>query len=225
MSKKKNKAPKKNYLFEEVLMFLRKNSGRPYNYKQLAAALNIEQSEKFKIIEVLDALSKEKLILETERGKYVVKSGKKIVDGIIDFTSAGDAYVNFSDAEPDVFIPGSRTKNALQGDIIKISLREAKGKRNEAEVTEVVKRAKTEFVGILQSTPKHHFVIPTNNKIHVDFFIPPDKTLKAQNGHKVLVRLIGWEEGDKYLETPVTIKQRYTLSWPNTDYLPNFRNL
>ncbi|MFN5183017.1 MAG: ribonuclease R [Bacteroidota bacterium] len=197
MKRKKNKAPKKNYLFEEVFLYLKKNAGRSYNYKQIAAALSVEQSDKFRLIEILDALSNEKQIVETERGKYQVIGSRRVLTGVIDFTSAGDAYVNFSDEEPDVFVAGTRTKNALQGDTVKISLKEGRGKRSEAEVTEVVIRNKTEFVGILQSTPRHHFVIPVNNKIHIDFFILPDKTLKAKNGEKVLVRMIDWSEGDK----------------------------
>jgi ribonuclease R len=197
MARKKNKAPKKHFLFEEVFKFLSQNSGKSFNYKQIASALDLDASEKFNVIEVLDALCLEKHIVETDRGKYSVKSERKTYEGVIDFTSSGDAYVNYSDNEPDVFIPGHKTRSALQGDIVKISLRESKGRRKEAEVTEVIKREKTEFVGIIQSSPRHTFLIPTNNKIHVDFFIPSDKINRAQNGQKVLVKLIRWDEGDK----------------------------
>ena len=197
MSRKKKQLPKKTYLFEDVLQFLKKQPGRSFNYKQIAASLQLDQSEKFKVIEILDTLLKEKLIAETDRGKYTAKSGKRILDGIIDFTSSGDAYVTFSETEPDIFIPASRTQRALQGDTVKIAVRENNGRRSEAEVTEIIKREKTEFVGVIQSTPRHSFLLPTNNKIHVDFYIPPDKTMRAENGQKVLARLIEWKEGDK----------------------------
>ena len=197
MARKKNKAPKKNFLFEEVWLFLKNHPGKSFNYKQIAAALEIDQIEKFNLIEVLDTLARNKQVIETDRGKYSVKATQRITVGIIDFTSAGDAYVNFSDDEPDVFIPREKTGSALQGDTVKISIQESKGKRKDAAVVEVVGRKKTEFVGIIQSSPKHTFVVPTNNKIHVDFYVPQGKSLKADNGQKVLIRLIEWQHGDK----------------------------
>ncbi|MFN6036991.1 MAG: ribonuclease R, partial [Bacteroidota bacterium] len=93
MARKKNKAPKKHFLFEEVFKFLSQNSGKSFNYKQIASALDLDASEKFNVIEVLDALCLEKHIVETDRGKYSVKSERKTYEGVIDFTSSGDAYV------------------------------------------------------------------------------------------------------------------------------------
>ena len=197
MGRKKRKLPKKSFLFAEVLEFLKNNPGKSFNYKQISAALQLDQSEKFKVIELLDALNKEKLITETERGKFSVKSSKRILEGNIDFTSAGDAYVTYSETEPDIFIPGHKTGNALQGDTVRFSVREGNRGKKEGEVMEVLQRHKNEFVGIVQSSPKHCFVIPTVNKIHVDFYIPAGKEMAAQNGQKVLARLLDWKKEDK----------------------------
>ncbi len=197
MSKKKKNLPEKRFLFEEVLSYLKKNSGKAFNYKQISAALDLEHSEKFKVIDVLEALKKEKLVVEAERGKYLLKGGKRLLEGLVDFTSSGDAYVAYSETENDIFIHHSKTGLALQGDTVKFTLREGFGRKKEGEIVEVVKRNKTDFVGIVQSTPRHCFVIPNHNKIHVDFYIPPDKTTKAENGQKVLIRLLDWKKEDK----------------------------
>lgn len=198
MAKKKKNIPKKSYLFEEVLNFLKHNSSKTHNYKQIAAAIGLQEaSEKFKVIEILEALKNEGQVIEPERGKFAIKGGKRMLQGIIDFTSAGDAYVTVSEEEPDIYIHNSKTKDALQGDTVKIALREGMGRKKEGEVVEVLQRNKTEFVGTIQATPKLCFLIPDNYKVHVDFFIPPDKTLKAINGQKVLVKMTGWKPGDK----------------------------
>ena len=41
MAKSKKKQPKR-YLFEEVLAFLKHNDGKSFNYKQLGAAMEID---------------------------------------------------------------------------------------------------------------------------------------------------------------------------------------
>jgi ribonuclease R len=195
---KKKKNPKKNYLFEEVLDFLKHHPSTSFNYKQIGSALDVQPvSDRFKIIEVLAALEQQGAVTETDRGKYTLKGGRSILEGIIDFNSQGDAYVTVEDREQDIFIHSSKTKDALQGDVVKIAFREGGGKRKEGEVMDVIKRNKTDFVGTVQVTPKTTFMIPDNHKVHVDFYIPSDKTMQVQNGQKVLARMIDWKQGEK----------------------------
>ncbi|MFL5752570.1 MAG: ribonuclease R, partial [Bacteroidia bacterium] len=90
----KHNKPKKRYLFEEVLDLLRHNAGRALNYKQIGAGLEIElESERFQIIEILDQLKQQGFVTEQDRGRYMIKETKTYLSGIIDFTSAGAAYV------------------------------------------------------------------------------------------------------------------------------------
>lgn len=126
MSKKKNNN-KKNYLFEEVLNFLKHNNSKSYNYKQIASAINLQpESDRFKVIEILASLEKQQLIVETERGKYAIKISKRSLEGSIDFNSHGDAYVSVIDEENDIFVHNSKTKDALQGDLVRLKLRKVR---------------------------------------------------------------------------------------------------
>lgn len=194
----KNKKPKR-YLFEEVLDFLKHNDTKAFNYKQLGAAMEINSDgERLELIEVLEALKKQGFVVEKETGKYQVKESKQYITGTIDFTSQGTAFVVFSESEEDVFIPQYKTGNAMQGDLVKIQLVSRKsGRRKEGDVIEVIKRAKTEFVGTIRINPKFAFVIPDSHKIHVDFFIHPKDIKGAEDGQKVKIKLKEWKPGDK----------------------------
>ncbi len=194
----KNKKPKR-YLFEEVLDFLKHNDTKAFNYKQLGAAMEINtDSERLELIEVLEALKQQSFVVEKETGKYQVKESKQYITGTIDFTSQGTAFVVFSESEEDVFIPQYKTGNAMQGDLVKIQLVSRKsGRRKEGDVIEVIKRAKTEFVGTIRINPKFAFVIPDSHKIHVDFFIHPKDIKGAEDGQKVKIKLKEWKTGDK----------------------------
>ncbi len=194
----KNKKPKR-YLFEEVLDFLKHNAPKTFNYKQLGAAMEINtEGERDELIEILASLKKEGFVLEPEKGKYGIKETKQFLTGTIDFTSQGTAFVVISETEDDVYIPQRKSKNALQGDLVKISiLSKRSGRRKEGEVIEVIKRARTEFVGTIRITPKFAFVIPDNHKIHVDFYIRSSDIKDAKDGQKVLIELQEWKQSDQ----------------------------
>jgi len=193
----KSKKQPKRFLFEEVLAFLKHNSDKSFNYKQLGAAMEINnESERFSLLETLEALKQQGFVVEKEIGKYQAKDTDSYISGTIDFTTQGTAFVVISAEEPDVFIPFRKTRDALQGDLVKVKLFNRRGKgKPEGEVIEVIKRAKTKFVGTIQINPKFAFVIPDYTKLHVDFFIPLADINGAQNGQKVLVELAEWKRG------------------------------
>lgn len=194
----KNKKPKR-YLFEDVLDFLKHNDSKAFNYKQLGAAMEINnESERFMLIEILESLKQQGFVIEKEKGRYQIKETKKFVTGTIDFTSQGTAFVIYSETEADVFIPARKTRDAFQGDLVKVQLETKRsGKRKEGEVIDVIKRARTEFVGTIRINPKFAFVIADSNKIHVDFFVRINDTKGAQDGQKVLIRLKEWKANEQ----------------------------
>lgn len=194
----KNKKPKR-YLFEEVLDFLKHNDSKAFNYKQLGAAMEINtDGERLQLIEALETLKNKGFVVEKEIGKYQIKETKQYVTGTIDFTSQGTAFVVFSETEDDIYIPDRKSKDALQGDLVKVYVfAKRSGKRKEGEVVEVIKRAKTQFVGTIKINPKFSFVIPDSHKIHVDFFIRNADTKGAEDGQKVLIEFKEWKQGDQ----------------------------
>ncbi len=196
MAKSKKKQTKR-YLFEEVLAFLKHNSDKSFNYKQLGSAMEIDnEADRFSLLETLEELKHQGFVNEKEVGKYQAKDSKTHVTGIIDFTTQGSAYVVISADEPDVFIPFRKTRDAMHGDLVKVTASAPRGKNKpEGEVVEVIKRNKTKFVGTIQINPKFAFVVPDFGKVHVDFFVPLNEINGAENGQKVLVEMTDWRKG------------------------------
>ena len=65
-----------------------------------------------------------------------------------------------------------------------------------AKIISLVKRNKTEFVGIIQKTKNFAFVIIEDKRIKTDFFIPSNNIGEANDGDKVLVKLLEWKKQD-----------------------------
>jgi len=196
MSKKIRKPIKKEKDFSgKILKILSQNANKPFNYKQIGAKLELDDtSSRNQIIKDLKILAAQKKIIETEPGKYLVKAiSQDYYEGTIDMTSRKTAYFICDEFEEDVFIPTNNLNRALDKDKVKVYVyNRRKGKRPEGEVIEVIERDKTEFVGVIDMQPNFAFVSTANPKMYTDIFIPKDKIGEAENGDVVLVKIEDW---------------------------------
>lgn len=196
MSKKIRKPIKKDKDFSgKILKILSQNANKPFNYKQIAAKLELDDTKsRNQIIKDLKILAAQKKIIETEPGKYLVKAiSQDYYEGTIDMTSRKTAYFICDEFEEDVFIPTNNLNRALDKDKVKVYVyNRRKGKRPEGEVIEVLERDKTEFVGVIDMQPNFAFVSTANPKMYTDIFIPKDKIGEAENGDVVLVKIEDW---------------------------------
>ncbi len=189
----RKKGVKKNFLFEEVLKVLSKNTNKTLNYKQIAAELHItEQSQRLLISDILLELKNNDTISEPERGKFKIKTIDKFISGKVDMTSSGIAYIVSEETEDDVLINPKKTLNAMHGDIVKVRLFAKQRGKQEGEILEIIQRAKTEFVGTIQLSQRFAFLVPSSNKMHVDIYIPLEKLKGAKDRQKAIARITEW---------------------------------
>lgn len=198
--KKKKKAGAegslKDSLRKGVLDVLQKKGKRPLNYKQIAKFLHANSAEERKlIISILQELKGSNKIKEEFRGKYFMKREKRLLEGRIELTSQGSAFVICEESEDDIFIPPRAINHALDGDTVRVNLKSGgRGNSREGEVVEIIERARTEFVGKLKITEKTAFLIADNRKMHVDIYIPKDKLAKGKDGDKAVVKITEWSD-------------------------------
>lgn len=176
----------------------------PMKLKELAMLLGIPKEQRGELQEVMDALVAEGKVGVTRRGKY----GKpEIVSFVGMFTgnARGFGFVTIEGQEQDIFIPGDKTNGALHGDKVQIVMGPAgRGKRPEGVVTRVVEHANQTVIGYYQKNKNFGFVMPDNQKIGKDVFIPQGKDMGAVTGHKVVVRITDFGGEHKKPEGVVT---------------------
>ena len=196
MKRKKNNTTQVLNYSHSILNILKENKKKSFNHKQIASKLGVnDASSRNQIIKNLHKLLAKKEIKEIERGKFQIAISSEYYIGVVDMASRGNAYVVIEDFDHDVFISSNNRRKALHGDTVELYIykRNHNGKK-EGEITQIIKRARSEYVGVVQMNPKFAFVVPDSNKMPVDVFIPLSKTLKAQDGDKVLVTLEDWPE-------------------------------
>ena len=100
--KKRRKKNKTTNLTNDLLSILRKQV-KPINHKQIAAALNIDDtSTRNLIIKRLRSLNEKGTIQEVERGKYIVSAPSNYFTGVVEINSRGQGYVIVDDIEDDI---------------------------------------------------------------------------------------------------------------------------
>ncbi len=203
MSKKRFHHKKKGNIVKDlsakILKVLNKNSQKSLNYKQISSKINVNDANaKQQILQKLIELKQNKRIEETERGKFKIIQNEHYHIGILDVTSNKNAYFITDSLEHDAFIPTINLNRGLDGDTVKVYVyRRKNNNKFEGEVIEIIKRAKTEFVGVLQMSENFGFVLPDNNKMYADIFIPKKYTNGAEHGDKVLATITDWPENSK----------------------------
>jgi len=201
MTKKKHRKPSHNKisnLTNTILSILKKDRNQAFNYKQIASKIGVnDASSRNQIIKKLAKLKADGDIEEVDRGKFKAIVNTEYHKGIFDAAQRGNGYVICDDFEDDIYIASNNVNKALNGDEVELYVykRRKRGKL-EGEITSIIKRAKTDYVGIIQIHAKKNFafVVVDGNKMKTDIFVPIGKTMKAEDGDKVLVTMEDWPE-------------------------------
>ena len=162
----------------------------PMKLKELAMLLDIPKSQREELKEVLDILLSEGKISVSKKGKYGKPQEFSQV-GVFFGHPKGFGFVTVEGLERDVFIPAEKTAGAMHGDRVQVVAEEsqAKGKRSEGAVVKILERANETVIGYYQKNKSFGFVLPDNQKLFQDIFIPQGKDMGAVTGHKVVVKV------------------------------------
>ena len=96
------------------------------------------------------------------------------VTGKVQMTREGFIFVIAEGEEDDVFVKASKTKGALNGDIVRVAVTKEKTdrQRREGVVTEIVERSRKPFVGILHVVGEQAWVLMESRVMPYDIVIP-----------------------------------------------------
>lgn len=134
-------------------------------------------------------------VAEAQRPKFPTTHA---VEGTIRVSSKGVGYVEVEGMKEDVEIDPAYLATALDQDRVKIILHgKIIGSRQTGEVTEILFRNKTKFVGVILREGGSYFLAPDDFRMYRNILIPAQKLNGAQKGDKVYARMTGWEDAKK----------------------------
>ena len=192
MSKKKKYLKK---LETQVLSFFKNSPQSIYNYKQLAAKLDIQDTRgRNNIIRVLNLLQQKELIVSEQRGKYTYnRKSLKTEEATIQIIPSGKGVISLNSFEEEIIVPKKYLNRSLNGDIVEVSIHR-KNKSFVAHVEFIIQRSNKEYVGVLERKKEFGFVSCRNSTIYTDFFIEKEELKNFTDGEKVIVVFKSWEK-------------------------------
>ncbi len=187
-------------LQQAILKLLKANPRKRYNPKQIARKLK-SGNNKDSVQHALDQLVEARKVENLGDFKYRYRSGAanqknlQECEGIVDMTRQGDAFVMTDSLETDVYIPMRHLNTALHGDRVRVAWWKVPRRKNpEGEVIEVVERATEHFIGTIHFGPRIAVVVPDRMNMPVDIYVPLGKVRNAQDGDKVVVKVVRWTD-------------------------------
>ena len=193
-------------LAKQILKIFANNPFDAYNHKQIASRIGANsKAERQEVIRTMQELAEQKhLVEDSHKGKYKINPKsiddellpQNYVTGTIDMKQGGKAYViPEEEGREDIQIAPNNTHHALHGDTVKVLMfPQRKMHKPEGQVVEIIKRAKTRFVGVIQRQERFAFMVSDSRTMPVDIFIHIDDLGGAENGEKVLVEMTDWPE-------------------------------
>lgn len=169
----------------------------PMKEKELAVFLQVKPEDRADFKIVLDELLAEHKIQISKRGKYT-KGVRTMLTGTFIGNSRGFGFVELdgkaeNPTMEDIFIPEDKINGAMHQDKVEVELLgRPQGKekpRQEGQIVRIVERGFHQVVGFYQSGKNYGFVIPDNQKIAEDIFIPVECSKGAMDGHKVVAEI------------------------------------
>lgn len=94
--------------------------------------------------------------------------------------------------ENNIEIQPQFINRALHGDTVEVQVTGEKIKnRIQGKVLKIIKRAKDEFVGVVNQKDGKTFIVPDDGRLYVDIFLDNDSNVSV--GEKVLVKIVNWD--------------------------------
>lgn len=195
---------------QEVLDFMREETYRPMTLKELEDAFSIEGTENFtEFVKLLNQMENEGLIVRTRSECYGLPEKMNLMKGRVQSHAKGFAFIIPEDDKlDDVFVGPNDLAGAMNGDTVMVRVShktdDARGDRAEGTIIRILERAITKVVGTFNAGKHFGFVIPDDNRIRGDIFIPENAEHGAMEGHKVVAEITKYPEGHKNAEGMVT---------------------
>lgn len=128
-----------------------------------------------------------------------MENNQKRVEAVISISKPRKlGFIKNPKTQKDIAIRFTDIKHALPGDTVLVELNGQKIEEMEQGVViEIIKRAKTKFVGTVQKNGGDCFIIPDNQKVYVYINLDSDEASKVEHNDKVYIVLDSWAEKDE----------------------------
>jgi ribonuclease R len=193
--KKKGSEPgkKKSGVTSIVMRVFERNPDSELTHKQVSYLIDAKDPASRQLVfDCLNQLAIKGALKRVNHYTFKLSSQENLVEGRIEITQRGAAFVVVEGREKDVYIAPQNVGQALNGDIVKVRVFKQGPNRDEGAVFEIKERERFQFVGTIKITDKFAILVPDNNRTGIEMHISKENLMGAKPGEKVLAKITVW---------------------------------
>ena len=196
--KKGGKRMTKKQLAEKLEGLFTTQPGKTFSYKEIFRTLKLNTHPlKMLAIDLMEEMAWDDFLARVSDNSYRLNQMGQVAEGV--FQRKGNGKNSFipDGSDKPIFVSERNSMSALNGDRVRVSLM-ARRKRHikEAQVIEILQRARNQFVGKLRVEKSIAFLVTPENLFANDILIPRNKLKGGQTNDKVVVKVSKWPDED-----------------------------
>lgn len=200
MAKKTKTRLTKKEVRNRLLVIFEQSNGEELEVKTLFRMVGaLTHPAKMLVLDVLDELVFDDFLTTNQKGTYrhAVRAAQ-LIEGVFRRKRNGHNVFVPNDGGKDILVTEQHAHHALDGDVVRVSmLARRRSHAREAEVVEIIRRAKDQFVGRLHVEHDRYGFLLTERQIGADIFIPGELLHGGKTGDKAIVKIVDWPDDTK----------------------------
>ncbi len=194
--KKGGKRMSKKQLSQQLEQLFSSQPGKTLSFKEIFRILHLDTHPlKMMAIDLMEEMAWDDSIRKVTESSYALNTKGQVQEGkFIRKQNGKNSFIPDGGGDP-IFIAERNSMSALTGDRVKVSFMARRAHHiKEAQVIEILQRAKDVFVGKLRVGKDIAFLSPQNDVFVHDILIPKNKLKGGKDGQKALVKITQWPD-------------------------------
>ncbi|NWG04858.1 MAG: ribonuclease R [Syntrophaceae bacterium] len=192
MRKKRDKVKevRNRGLFTEEILQTMREEDRPLLLREILRRLGLQKEQRGRAREILRELADEGKIVRIRGNRYGLPSKMSLIIGKVKAHPNGYGFViPEKEGEGDVFISPRNLKEAMHGDRVVARIESIRKKGKEGSVIRILERKTRKVVGRFMRGKNYSYVIPEDERILQEVFIPDGETKRARPNQMVVAEI------------------------------------
>jgi ribonuclease R len=177
-------------LSAEPILDLMKEEDRPLLLREILRQLGFQKEQRQKAREHLRHLADEGKVVRIRGNRYGLPSKMNLIVGRVKTHPDGYGFVlPEAEGEEDIFISSRNLKEAMHGDRVVARIESIRRKGKEGSVIRILERKTRRVVGRFMRAKNYSYVIPEDERILQEVFIPEGETKRARPNQMVVAEI------------------------------------
>lgn len=198
MGKKKGgKRLTKAQLAEKLEAFFRTQPGETFSFKQVFKQLRLDTHPlKMLAIDIMEEMAWDDFLVRVTDSSYRLADNTQVMEGTFQAKANGKNSFIPDGSDKPIFVAERNSMWAFNGDRVRVSLMARRRNHiREAQVIEIIRRAKDQFVGRLRVDGDLAFLVP-QEPLSADIIIPKAKLKEGKTDDRAVVKVVHWPDAE-----------------------------